>query len=255
MEYQSMWHFCHYLICPVFGLCPLCPVFSLLWQRFSAVLASCCPPFCSSYLGPEEAVVFLSQNISFFWLLWATLLSCWPARPLTWMCSSRQTFLSIAVLRLSISGSFSTASLRGSSPSTKLHTSPGFCPWAVWMLFTGLVSVLKAAGKTVFQAHLFESGTFFSIAPTSFTFPVAQSCPTHPDSSWGWLWPVAAVRFWSLSLCAPFLCILGLLGVQVRIVCWDFCGCWVVVFWTFKILAGPSIHLNRIMGRASSAGS
>lgn len=42
-----------------------CPVCSLLL----AVLASRCPPFCSSYLEPEEAVTFLSQNTLFFGLL------------------------------------------------------------------------------------------------------------------------------------------------------------------------------------------
>lgn len=53
----------------------------------------------------------------------------------------------------------------------------------------------------------------------------------------------------------PFSVHSVVIGVQVRIVCWDFCGCWVVVFWTVKILASPSIHLNGIMGRASSARS
>lgn len=133
------------------------------------------------------------------------------------------------------------------------HTAPRIL--SLGWLFAALVSVYKAGGMTCFQAS-WSLGLLFSIARTSFTFPVAQSCP------WFLLLealPPCCCSVWKPQL-VPLFCVCCVFwgwkwGLIAGFVFWGFLGVIWWLFWASKILASPTIHLHRIMTWAISVGS
>lgn len=245
--HQSTWCFCCCLLCPVFGCSLPCPVPSVPWPSCSAVLDPChCASVPASW-SQERLLCSCPKTFYFCEHCWEQ----WPCQT----CHLNACGLQARPDYLSILCSFCVASLRNSpaAPFTR-HTAPRVL--SLSRIFAGLVSVQKAAGMICFQACLFESGTGF-VYCTNLLHPPCGSVLSLIPCPRGWLWPLAAVQFGSLSLCASFLCMLCFWGVKMRNFCWFFfffLGIW-WLFWTSKILASPSIRLNRIMTWAISVGS
>lgn len=239
--HPSVWCSCCCLACPVFGCSPPWPLPRVAWQSCSAVLALSLP-FCSSCLEPGQAVVFLSKNIFYLWaVLWAVPWSCWPVRPahLSVLCKPDQAVPENFVFFLcSLPQKWS---ILLHSPTTQL---PGFCPLAGSLLVLYLFR--KLMGCLISKPVSLSLGLVFSIAPTSFTFSVVQSSPWFflPEAGSG---PLLLFSL-EASASVPLFCVCFVYwgqkwGSFAEVGGFFFGIRW--LFWPSKILASPTIHLNR----------